>query len=99
MVTVFNRKLWQMTMALLFFVIYSFAYAGNGNKNITLIEMGDLHGTLLPHAAVLKNTDGTERNVASAGGLARLKTVVDRIRRGQSRQCALILWRPDARQC
>lgn len=80
MVTLFNQKLWRMTMALFFFVIYSFAYAGNGNKNITLIEMGDLHGTLVPHAAVLKNTDGTERNVASAGGLARLKTVVDRIR-------------------
>ena len=47
---------------------------------ITLIEMGDLHGTLVPHAAVLKNGDGTERQVSSAGGLARLKTVVDAIR-------------------
>lgn len=51
------------------------------NRNIvTLIEMGDLHGTLVPHAAVLKNIDGTERQVPSAGGLARLKTVVDNIR-------------------
>ena len=49
-------------------------------EHITLIEMGDLHGTLVPHAAVLKNPDGTERQVASAGGLARLKTVVDSIR-------------------
>lgn len=47
---------------------------------VTLIEMGDLHGTLVPHAAVLKNIDGSERDVASAGGLARLKTVVDDIR-------------------
>ena len=47
---------------------------------ITLIEMGDLHGTLVPHAAVLKNPDGSERLVASAGGLARLKTVVNDIR-------------------
>ena len=46
----------------------------------TLIMMGDLHGTLVPHAAVLKNSDGTERQVASAGGLVRLKTVVDDIR-------------------
>ena len=48
---------------------------------VTLIEMGDLHGTLVPHAAILKNPDGTEREVASSGGLARLKTVVDDIRR------------------
>ena len=47
---------------------------------LTLIEMGDLHGTLVPHAAVLKNPDGSERQVASSGGLARLKTVVDDIR-------------------
>lgn len=51
---------------------------------ITLIEMGDLHGTLVAHSAVLKNTDGTEREVASAGGLARLKTVVDDIRADNS---------------
>ena len=56
------------------------AQAVAGSHAITLIEMGDLHGTLVPHAAVLKNSDGTERNVASAGGLARLKTVVDDIR-------------------
>ncbi len=47
---------------------------------ITLIEMGDLHGTLVPHSAIIKNPDGTEREVASSGGLARLKTVVDSIR-------------------
>jgi 2',3'-cyclic-nucleotide 2'-phosphodiesterase (5'-nucleotidase family) len=47
---------------------------------VTLIEMGDLHGTLVAHAAVLKNPDGTEREVANAGGLAKLKTVVDGIR-------------------
>jgi len=49
-------------------------------KIVTLIEMGDLHGTLVPHAAVLKNPDGSEREVASSGGLARLKTLVDSIR-------------------
>lgn len=51
-----------------------------GRHHITLIEMGDLHGTLVPHAAVLKNPDGTEREVKSTGGLARLKTVVNDIR-------------------
>ncbi len=47
---------------------------------VTLIAMGDLHGTLVPHAAVLKNADGTEREVEAAGGLAKLKSVVDDIR-------------------
>jgi len=61
------------------------AYAKKGNKKgsnnvVTLIEMGDLHGTLVPHAAIMKNPDGTEYEAASAGGLARLKTVVNDIR-------------------
>ena len=58
-------------------------------KRVTLIEMGDLHGTLVSHAAVFKNADGSERQVASAGGLARLKTVVDDIR--QDNPQALLL--------
>ncbi len=64
----------------LLLVMGSFASEAFAGKTVTLIEMGDLHGTLVPHAAVLKNNDGTERQVASAGGLARLKTVVDDIR-------------------
>ncbi|HHO58930.1 MAG TPA: hypothetical protein ENJ64_01710, partial [Thiotrichales bacterium] len=52
----------------------------HSGKTITLIEMGDLHGTLVPHAAILKNPDGSEYEAASSGGLARLKTVVDNIR-------------------
>ncbi len=52
----------------------------DSDSTITLIEMGDLHGTLVPHAAILKNPDGSEREVASSGGLARLKTVVNTIR-------------------
>ncbi len=79
--TIFNQKLWRIAMALAFSASCTYANAGDGNRNITLIEMGDLHGTLVSHAAVLKNPDGTERNVAVAGGLARLKTVVDGIRR------------------
>jgi len=46
----------------------------------TLIMMGDLHGTLVPHAAILKDYDGNDIPVIQAGGLARLKTVVDDIR-------------------
>lgn len=53
----------------------------HAHKNqVTLIEMGDLHGTLVPHAAILKNPDGSEYASESSGGLARLKTVVDSIR-------------------
>jgi len=70
-----RRSLWPLAL-----VLGSFATQALAGKTVTLIEMGDLHGTLMPHAAVLKNTDGTERQVASAGGLARLKTVVDDIR-------------------
>ncbi|HED34718.1 MAG TPA: hypothetical protein ENJ08_10980 [Gammaproteobacteria bacterium] len=58
----------------------SMAQAVADDNVITLIEMGDLHGTLVAHGAVLKNPDGSERNVASAGGLARLKTVINGIR-------------------
>lgn len=60
--------------------IGSQAIASSSDDMVTLIEMGDLHGTLVPHAAILKNPDGSEREVASSGGLARLKTVVDDIR-------------------
>ena len=78
MTTVFQYKPWCIAITLLS-MLSTYAYAG-GYKNITLIEMGDLHGTLVSHAAVLKNPDGTERFSSSSGGLARLKTVVDRIR-------------------
>lgn len=55
-------------------------HAIDNDNLVTLIEMGDLHGTLVSHAAILKNPDGSEREVASSGGLARLKTVVNSIR-------------------
>ena len=66
-----------LSVALTLGAVSSQAMAGD---EITLIEMGDLHGTLVPHSAILKNPDGTEREVASSGGLARLKTVVNDIR-------------------
>ena len=56
------------------------AFAHFDTNEITLIEMGDLHGTLVSHQAVLKHTDGTEYNVEASGGLAKLKTVVNGIR-------------------
>lgn len=80
MILISNRKLWRMTMALIFTTSCQYANADNGNDIVTLIEMGDLHGTLVPHAAIMKNPDGSEYEAVSAGGLARLKTVVDSIR-------------------
>jgi len=61
-------------------MLCSAAYAHSDTKTITLIEMGDLHGTIVSHEAVLKNNDGSERYAMQAGGLAKLKTVVDGIR-------------------
>jgi 2',3'-cyclic-nucleotide 2'-phosphodiesterase (5'-nucleotidase family) len=54
--------------------------SNSDDSYVTLIEMGDLHGTLVPHAAIMKNPDGSEYEAASSGGLARLKTVVNDIR-------------------
>jgi 2',3'-cyclic-nucleotide 2'-phosphodiesterase (5'-nucleotidase family) len=68
---------WLMSLALSAGVIATPAMA---NNTVTLIEMGDLHGTLVPHAAIMKRPDGSEYEAPSAGGLARLKTVVDGIR-------------------
>ena len=48
------------------------AFAKNNHNNhnvVTLIEMGDLHGTLVPHAAIMKNLDGSEYEAPSAGVL------------------------------
>jgi 2',3'-cyclic-nucleotide 2'-phosphodiesterase (5'-nucleotidase family) len=64
----------------LFLCPLGLATAQASDSYVTLIEMGDLHGTLVPHSAVLTDGDGNERQVISAGGLARLKTVVDDIR-------------------
>ena len=71
---------WLQSLALSVSVIAAPAMAMN-TDTVTLIEMGDLHGTLVPHAAIMKNPDGSEYEAASAGGLARLKTVVDDIRK------------------
>jgi len=67
------------SLALSVSIIAAPAVARDDNV-VTLIEMGDLHGTLVPHAAIMKNTDGSEYEAPSAGGLARLKTVVNNIR-------------------
>ena len=70
----------RLRLAVAVAISVTFSYANADNDYVTLIEMGDLHGTLVPHAAIMKNPDGSEYEAASAGGLARLKTVVNDIR-------------------
>jgi len=79
MITNNGRFLRSMSAGITLTMLSSMA-AADKTRSVTLIEMGDLHGTLMPHAAVLKDPDGTERFSSSSGGLARLKTVVDDIR-------------------
>jgi sulfur-oxidizing protein SoxB len=79
-----RKTLLSTALALGTFGTHAFA-----ESHITLIEMGDLHGTLVSHAAVLKHPDGTEYQVEQAGGLARLKTIVDGIRNDNSNSLLL----------
>ncbi len=83
-----RRTLLSTALALGAFAPQAFAGSYDGTQ-ITLVEMGDLHGTLVSHAAVLKNPDGSERQVEQSGGLARLKTVVNTIRADNSNTLVL----------
>jgi S-sulfosulfanyl-L-cysteine sulfohydrolase len=47
---------------------------------ITLIQLQDVHGNLAPHAGIVHNPDGTEREVLNGGGLAKSKTLINDIR-------------------
>lgn len=61
----------------------SLAHAGSGE--VTFIHMGDLHGHLIPHPNV--RSDG---NGQSEGGLARIYTLIENIRRAKPQQTLLI---------
>ena len=51
-----------------------------GNTVISLIQLSDTHGTLVPHGCVIAEPDGTERFSNECGGVAKLKTLVNDIR-------------------
>lgn len=61
----------------------SLAHAGSGE--VTFIHMGDLHGHLIPHPNV--RSDG---NGQSEGGLARIYTLIENIRRAKPQQTLLV---------
>ncbi|MFV2057478.1 MAG: bifunctional UDP-sugar hydrolase/5'-nucleotidase, partial [Thiohalomonadales bacterium] len=50
------------------------------DSTITIIQVSDLHGNLVPHAGVIINTDGSERIVTQGGGIAKVATIVNEIR-------------------
>ncbi len=56
---------------------------------LTIIQLQDLHGNLLPHAGVIQNPDGSERYVTQGGGVAKAKTLVDQIRDDNSNNLLL----------
>jgi sulfur-oxidizing protein SoxB len=47
---------------------------------ISLIQLSDTHGTLVPHGCVINEPGGTERYSNDCGGVAKLKTLVNDIR-------------------
>jgi len=49
-------------------------------SNVTIIQLSDLHGNLIPHAGVIENIDGTHNYVTRAGGVAKTKTLINQIR-------------------
>lgn len=63
----------------------SLAQAGTGSGEVTFIHMGDLHGHLIPHPNV--RSDGKGQN---EGGVARIYSLVQDIRRANPRQTLLV---------
>jgi len=73
-----TRPYRQFALATMMVVSATVAHAST--SNITLIQLSDLHGNLIPHAGVIDNPDGTQRYVTRAGGVAKTKTLINQIR-------------------
>lgn len=58
------------------YVFGASAHAGNGSGEVTLVQIGDLHGHLIPHPSVRSDAAGK-----SEGGVARIYTLVENIRK------------------
>lgn len=57
--------------------------AATSDVNITFVELNDLHANLVPHKDMIHNTDNSVA-VGTRGGMARIKTIIDGIRRQNS---------------
>lgn len=62
-----------------------YAQAANGTGEVTFIHMGDLHGHLVPHASVRSDSPGK-----TEGGVARIYTLVEQIRRAHPGKTLLV---------
>jgi 2',3'-cyclic-nucleotide 2'-phosphodiesterase (5'-nucleotidase family) len=70
-----------LSIALAIAAISSPAFAKKpGDTVISLIQLSDTHGTLVPHGCVIAEPGGTERYSNDCGGVAKLKTLVNDIR-------------------
>lgn len=79
-----NKKSFALRLRSATFIgiaLSAIAVTGHAAKsNITLIQLSDLHGNLIPHAGVIDNIDGTKTYVTRAGGVAKTKTLINQIR-------------------
>lgn len=55
-------------------------HAAPSDVRLTLVELNDLHANLVGHKDLVRNPDGTTK-VEIRGGMARMKTVMNRIRK------------------
>jgi len=76
----FSLKMGGATVAALVLSAMATTSQAAAAKNITLIQLSDLHGNLVPHAAVIDNIDGSQSYMTRAGGVAKTKTLINQIR-------------------
>jgi len=74
-----SNKALTLAFAGLIFGLGAQANASDRSGEVTLIHMGDLHGHLVPHASVRSDAAGKME-----GGVARIYTLVEQIRRAYS---------------
>lgn len=79
------NKILPAAIAAAFFGMGAQAQAANGSGELTLIHMGDLHGHLVPHPSVRSDSTGK-----TEGGVARIYTLVDQIRRAHPGKTLLV---------